>query len=107
MSIQEDISKQIELGFSKDEILRNLNHNTYSKDEIEEAARKTNWSLVEETTIKGKIPKSRIITGVLLLLFAIDKLLFPHCSSFWKNIDMSGIYLFGLLFILTFFIKKI
>jgi hypothetical protein len=74
MTVKEDIAKQIELGFSKEEIIANLKANNHPPEEILEGLKTTNFTNVQNMASTGKTSTSSIIFGVIFLIVAIIRM---------------------------------
>jgi hypothetical protein len=74
MTVKEDIAKQIELGFSKEEIIANLKANNHPPEEILDGLKSTDFRNVQNNASTGKTSASSIIFGIIFLGVALVRI---------------------------------
>jgi hypothetical protein len=94
MNLTEDIEKQINAGFSKPEIYKNLMSSGYSKDQID-AALPSAVTMVNAETANNSVSTKSILLGCLFLVVVIFRIArFANTGSIFAFIGIiTGIIL--------------
>jgi MFS superfamily sulfate permease-like transporter len=72
--LNEEIAKQADIGFSKNEIIDNLKAKGYSKEEVDTAIAQFNFSTATATNAEGSVSTKSILLGVLFVIVMIIRL---------------------------------
>lgn len=107
MDIHEFVHEQIKAGLKKDEILKKIKKANYSAEEIGSVIRNTKWPDEGGAKPRKKVSTVSVIFGILffgLLIMRIVK--HGNMGKNISNIITGACYLFGLIFIISLFVRK-
>lgn len=72
--LNEEIAKQADIGFSKNEIIDNLKAKGYSKEEVDTAISQFNFGAAAVTNSGGTVSTKSILLGLLFVVVMILRL---------------------------------